>query len=96
MSNDELMSLTDEEMMNLAIENSLQLDNLGPKNDDLSCWSQDEDTNGNNQFIFNPDPLNLNVQYPTENEQPLCKASFLLFFVFFNWNSPIIIIIPLM
>lgn len=74
MSSDELMALTDEEMINLAIENSLQLDHLGSKSDDAlpSCWSQDEDANGNNQFVFNPDPLNLNVHYQPENEQPLC------------------------
>lgn len=74
MSSDELMALTDEEMINLAIENSLQLDHLASKSDDAlpSCWSQDEDANGNNQFVFNPDPLNLNVHYQPENEQPLC------------------------
>lgn len=81
MSSDELMALTDEEMINLAIENSLQLDHLGSKSDDAlpSCWSQDEDANGNNQFVFNPDPLNLNVQYQPENEQPLCKISYFVF-----------------
>lgn len=83
MSSDELMALTDEEMINLAIENSLQLDHLGSKSDDAlpSCWSQDEDANGNNQFVFNPDPLNLNVHYQPENEQPLCKISFCIYFI---------------
>lgn len=69
-SSDELMGLTDEEMINLAIENSLTLDHFSSKTEDNSCWVQDEQTNENPAFVYNSDPLNLNVPYQ-ESTQPL-------------------------